>query len=148
MYRFIVKQQLRRGFRHLSAGDHEYVLKSFGPRSLFVFAGDHAFGGERLGVDAIRAVFEKMRSSFPDLRIEPQEVIVRGWPHNTLVATRFLVTATLPDGQPYRNEGMQFLRLRFGRVVEDRLFEDTQKLAAALDRVASHRAEEVVGATV
>jgi hypothetical protein len=29
---------------------------------------------------------------------------------------------------------MQFLRLRWGRVVEDRLYEDTQKLAAVLER--------------
>jgi hypothetical protein len=54
-----------------------------------------------------------------------------------LVATRFLVSATLPDGGPYANEGMQFMRLRWGRVIEDRLYEDTQALGQAMDVVMS-----------
>ena len=57
---------------------------------------------------------------YPELaRLEPQAVLVKGWPPNTVVATRFVGQATTRDGEPYGNEGMQFLRLRWGRVVED-----------------------------
>jgi hypothetical protein len=55
------------------------------------------------------------------------------------VATRFRVSATLPDGRPYTNEGMQFLRLRWGKAIEDYLYEDTNKLAAELERMGAAR---------
>ena len=54
MYKFIVKQNVRRTFARLSAGDYEAVVKMFGPRSRFVFSGDHALGGERHGQDAVQ----------------------------------------------------------------------------------------------
>ncbi len=140
MYRLIVRQILRKAYRAMSAGDYEYVVSKFGPASVFEFAGTHELGGERHGIDAVREVFQRMFDRFPDLRLEPKAIVVNGMPWNTVVAVRFVVSATVA-GEPYRNEGMQFLRLRFGRVVEDRLYEDTQKLAAALERVARERAE-------
>jgi ketosteroid isomerase-like protein len=140
VYRLIVRQILRRAYRHMSAGDYEYVVGKFGQASVFEFAGTHELGGERPGIDAVRELFQHMFDRFPDLRLEPKAIVVNGMPWNTVVAVRFVVRATVA-GEPYRNEGMQFLRLRFGRVVEDRLYEDTQKLAAALERVARERAE-------
>lgn len=73
---------------------------------------------------------------FPDFRVQPRTILVQGGPWCTRVATRFDVTATFPDGQPYGNEGMQLLELRWGRIHEDRLFEDTQVVADALERLA------------
>jgi ketosteroid isomerase-like protein len=134
MYRFIVKRLVRRSYRQLSSGNYEAVLKLFGPSSVFFFAGTHELGGERRGVAAVREVFRHIFARFPGLQLEPQEIVVSGAPWNTRVAVLFVVRATLSDGEPYRNEGMQFLRLRWGRVVEDRLYEDTQKLAAVLER--------------
>jgi hypothetical protein len=64
------------------------------------------------------------------------DVLVNGWPWRTVVASHLVITTTLPDGSPYRNEGMQLLRLRWGRVVEDLIFEDTLKLDAVLRRFA------------
>jgi ketosteroid isomerase-like protein len=135
VYRYIVKLRLSRAFARLSEGDAEAVVRQFGPSSRFRFAGTHALGGERRGQDAVRAWFEQVFRLFPGLRLEPQTVIVNGWPWNTVVGTHFMVAATLVDGRPYRNEGMQFLRLRWGRVVEDLLFEDTEKLVTELGRM-------------
>ena len=103
------------------------------------FSGDHPMGGEHRGPDEVRAWFERVHGYFPDLRLEPIEIVVDGWPWNTLVATRFRVTATLSDGRPYENEGMQFLRLRWGKAYEDYIYEDTQKLAAELGRMGATR---------
>jgi ketosteroid isomerase-like protein len=132
MYHAIVRSFARKTFRRLNEGDLDRFLTVFGPDSTFCFLGDHELGGERRGLEEIRPLFEHMLVRFPDLRIEPITMIVRGWPWNTLMATRFRVLAHLPDGTPYRNEGMQFLRLRWGKVVEDRLYEDTAVLANAL----------------
>ena len=141
MYTFIVKQIVRRTFAGLSAGDYESVVKQFAPRSRFMFAGDHALGGERRGADAVREWFREMFRLFPGITIEPQTVLVNGWPWNTVVATHLTISATLSDGRPYRNEGMQLLRLRWGRVVEDLIFEDTLKLDAELRRMQQAQAE-------
>ena len=45
-----------------------------------------------------------------------------------------MISAPRPGGREYRNEGMQLLRLRWGRVVEDLIFEDTLELDAELRR--------------
>ena len=84
-----------------------------------------------------------MLRRFPGIRIEPREVVVNGWPWNTVIATHLLISAPLPDGRQYRNEGMQLLRLRWGRVVEDLIFEDTLKLDAELQRMRQRAAEPV-----
>jgi ketosteroid isomerase-like protein len=136
MYRFVVKRIVRRTFRRLSDGDFEPIVRKFGPRSRFLFAGDHALGGERRGPDQVRAWFELMHRLFPGIRIEPQRVVVNGWPWSTVIATQLAISAPRSGGRTYRNEGMQLLRLRWGRVVEDLIYEDTQKLDAELRRTA------------
>ena len=136
MYKLIVRRNVRKAFANLSRGDYEPVVRKFGPGSRFLFAGDHALGGERHGRDEAREWFREMLGRFPGIRIEPVDVLVNGWPWRTTVASHLVITTMLPDGSPYRNEGMQLLRLRWGRVVEDLIFEDTLKLDAVLRRFA------------
>jgi ketosteroid isomerase-like protein len=142
MYKFIVKQIVRRQFGRLSQGDYEAVVRQFGPESRFLFAGEHELGGERIGQEAVREWFRHMLARFPGIRIEPRDVVVNGWPWNTVIATHLKISATLPDGRPYRNEGMQLLRLRWGRVAEDLIFEDTLKLDAELRRMQPAELED------
>src|SRR5258707_6071662 len=132
MYKAIVRRILRAGFRALSAGDYEHVLRQFHPQIMFSFAGPAPLGGERKGVEDVRAWFQRMYSYFPGIQFTAQDVIVQGWPWNTLVATRLSIAAPRADGSVYRNEAVQFVRLRWGKVVEDRLHEDTYKLANEL----------------
>ncbi len=139
MYHAIIKRLVRRGYEHISRGEFEPVTKLFTSSAVFRFSGDHAMGGERRGPDEVRAWFEFVGRLFRDFRLEPLEIVVDGWPWNTCVAVRFRVHATLPDGAAYGNEGMQFLRLRWGRAVEDFLYEDTQKLAKELERMGASR---------
>ena len=146
MYKFIVKRIVRRTFRRLSEGDYEAVVRQFGSQSRFLFSGDHELGGERRGRDAVRKWFQHMLGLFPGIRIEPRDVVVNGWPWNTVVATHLAISATLADGRPYSNEGMQLLRLRWGRVVEDLIFEDTLRLDAELKRMSHTSSGEPVGA--
>jgi ketosteroid isomerase-like protein len=142
MYKLIVRAIARRTFRRLSRGDLDGFMAVFGPSSFFCFHGDHALGGELRGAEAVRAVFERTLRLFPGITVEPVRIAVNGWPWNTLLATRFVVSAELPDGSRYRNDGMQYARLHWGTVVEDRLYEDTRVLADALDLLARLGNEE------
>ncbi len=142
MYYPIVRAEVRRGFAALSRGDHESLLRGFANDVLFSFEGEHAMGGERRGVDGARRWFERVRRLFPGLRFEPLDIVVIGPPWNTRVRTRFRVHDMLPGGVPYRNEGEQWLRLRWGRVVEDRVREDTPTLLKALAHLAQSGVQE------
>jgi ketosteroid isomerase-like protein len=136
MYHALVKKNARSTYRALSRGDHERVVSSFAPAAVLSFSGTHPLGGTFHGRAAISEWFERLFACFPDLELRPETIVVEGFPWNTSVATRFHVTATLPSGKTYSNEGMQFLRIRWGRLTEDRLYEDTQALAEALRELA------------
>jgi ketosteroid isomerase-like protein len=134
MYKAIVRHIVRKGFRDLSAGNYEQPLRQFHSQVVLSFAGSTAISGEHYGVEAARAWFAQLFSFFPGIQFVVHKVIVQGGPWNTYVATRFSLTAPYPDGHSYKNEGMQLLHLRWGKVMEDRLYEDTQKLAYELRR--------------
>ena len=134
MYKSIVRRTIRSGFRALSMGDYEHVVRQFHPQVVFSFAGPAPLGGERIGVAAVRAWFQHLFIYFPGIQFTVQNVIVQGWPWNTLVATRLAIAAPRSDGSEYRNEAMQLLRLRWGKVTEDRLQEDTYKLVIELQK--------------
>ena len=133
----MVRRIARRSYRALSRGDYEHVVRSFARDAVLSFPGEHALSGTFEGRDAIRKWFERLHAVFPDLRLNPETIVVNGFPWDTVVATRFTVSATLPNGRRYVNNGMQFLRLRWGRLVEDLLYEDTQLLAEALAESAT-----------
>src|SRR5436305_2111474 len=137
MYKAIVRFKVRQTLGRFSRGELDQAMGVFGPDSVFSFYGNHALGGELHGDEEIRRFFDRAYRLFPGTTIEPVAVVVSGWPWNTVLATRFHVRATLPDGSEYRNEGMQYARLRWGRIVEDRLFEDTQTLVETLTAVAA-----------
>ena len=130
MYKAIVRSQVRKGYAKVSSGDFDDLLGGFADDAVFQMMGEHSLGGERHGRDEIRAWFEEVGRLWPDLKLEPVEIVVSGGPWNTHVATRFRVSS---EQTGYENEGMQFMRLRWAKVVEDRLFEDTKVLEAALD---------------
>ncbi|MDQ3935212.1 MAG: nuclear transport factor 2 family protein [Actinomycetota bacterium] len=144
MYKTIVASQVRKAYRQISAGEFDEVLKSFAGDVRFQMMGDHRLGGERRGIDEARAWFEEVGRLFPGLRLEAEDVIVSGFPWNTRIATRFRVSASLADGGRYENRGMQFLRLRWGKAVEDRLYEDTRVLTDAIERQRAAATEPVV----
>lgn len=142
MYHAIVRRKARTAFRQLSEGNAEPVIASFAADGVFAFAGDHALSGELHGPEEVREWFERAFRLLPGLQFEPIAVIAAGPPWNTVVTSRLKVSATLAGGRAYHNEALQLLRLRWGKVIEDRIYEDTQKLAAALDYVAQHGTAE------
>jgi ketosteroid isomerase-like protein len=136
LYHAIIRMILRRALADISAGRTEALARQFRPDATFCFAGDHALGGELRGRAQIAAWFARIGRIFPGLTLTPLSIIVNGGPWNTTVATRFRVRATLPDGSAYANEGVQILRICWASIAEDRVFEDTDRLRAALEVIA------------
>jgi ketosteroid isomerase-like protein len=80
MYKAIVRRILRAGFRALSAGDYEHVLRQCHPQVMFSFAGPAPLGGERRGVEDVRTWFQRVSSYFPGIQFTAQDVIFRDGP--------------------------------------------------------------------
>ncbi|MGD1056566.1 MAG: nuclear transport factor 2 family protein [Solirubrobacteraceae bacterium] len=129
MYAWLVGLLVRRGFRKLNAGDASGALDLFASDAHFVFPGRHSFGADLTDPEQIRAWFERFVALGPHFEIA--DVIASGPPWNMRVGVRFSDRIALADGGEYRNEGMQYVRLGWGRVRLDRIFLDTQAVADA-----------------
>ncbi|MFI9812817.1 nuclear transport factor 2 family protein [Saccharothrix variisporea] len=134
MYHAIVRAKVRSLWARIADGDYRAAVRLADPDVRFRFVGDAPPAASFTGRDAFDRWFRDLLDLFPGIRLTPYEVIARGWPWNTTVVTRFHVEAKLADGTPYRNEGVQWVRLRWGRMVDDYVLEDTARLAEAVRR--------------
>lgn len=94
----------------------------------FVYLGDHELAADIHGAEAERAWLRELFRRLPNLRFEVEDMIIEGGPWSTRVATRY--AATRNGEVVYR--GINFVRVVWGKVVEERILPDTQALAAAL----------------
>jgi ketosteroid isomerase-like protein len=142
MYKRIAERRARQLFADLSGGEHEPLLDGLGSRFEHVFPGDHALGGERHSREAMRRWFERLHILFPELAFDVKRVAVRGWPWNLWIAVEWADHGRCADGIAYENEGAHWIRIRRGRGVYVHAYLDTEKVSAALDRMASAGIEE------
>jgi ketosteroid isomerase-like protein len=137
MYHQIVKGILRKGFQDISEGNFEALLKNFASNVHFTFAGETALGANLNNKEAVREWFQRVHKIFPRLHIEAQSIDVTGFPWNTVAAVKFRVSDTLADGSRYENQGVQIVRIVWGKVVDDHLQEDTLYLSQILAKLAA-----------
>lgn len=135
MYQWIFRRKIREGFADISRGNFEKLLKQFAPDIRFSFSGDHALAGQFHQRATVKEWFERVHRLFPGLKIEAQNIFVSGFPWNAVIVTQFRICDTLSDGTLYENQGVQVARIRWGRVVEDHLIEDTQYLVTILQKL-------------
>ncbi|MBI1279744.1 MAG: hypothetical protein GC179_16570 [Anaerolineaceae bacterium] len=135
MYQLIAKQKIRRGFKEISSGNFEPLLSQFAPDIHFTFAGNHALAGDFHSRDVVHQWFQRVHRLFPHLQIVANRIFVSGPPWDMVVTTQWTVSDTLSDGHRYQNHGVQIVRIRFGKVIEDHLIEDNQVLLATLDHL-------------
>jgi ketosteroid isomerase-like protein len=142
MYHALVRRKVRALWRAVGGADGGWrqAVALAAPDVRFRFVGDTPFGADVRGRDAFAAWFERFEETFPGLRLTLQDVVVGGPPWNTTVVTRLHVQGTLADGSPYENEAVQWARLRWGRMVEDTVLEDTLRLEEAYRRQEAARA--------
>lgn len=136
MYKMIVRQQVRRVWDALNAGDYEPVLKGFARRFRYEnVAADHAFGGTFTTRAQMAEHFRLLFRLLPDIRFRVDDVLVRGWPGRTTVLVDVAIAASLPDGARYENHLVQHMVLRWGKVAEVRALIDNVRAQAAIDRL-------------
>lgn len=148
MYHRIVKQIVRSGFESLSRGDCSPILAKFTSNARFNFAGSHAMGADLHDVESIRLWFERMLRLFPGITFEVADIKVSGMPWDTMVATQLVIRAPRPDGRPYLNRALQVVRLQWGRIVEDYVYEDTYVLVTELERLAQQGVAEAAASPI
>ncbi|PSL04556.1 ketosteroid isomerase-like protein [Haloactinopolyspora alba] len=135
MYHAIVRAKVRHLWKRVTeTGDYRLAVAQAAPDLRFRFAGDSALGADLQGRQAFEDWFARAAELLPGLRLRPTEIVVKGWPWNTTVIVRLTVDATLADGAQYTNEGVQWVRIRWGRMVDDYVLEDTARLEEGLRR--------------
>jgi ketosteroid isomerase-like protein len=128
-YTQTVRTILRRNAAALMAGDPEPLLRMYAPDATMVFPGVHSWGRTYNGRDEIEAFLRRFHAA--GLRGELGAIFVQGPPWATRIAIEFDDHARDAHGTKiYENRALIVLRTRWGRVVHEELFEDTQKVAA------------------
>ena len=137
-YGWIVAMMIRRGVRRINAGDIGPMLSSFADDATLVFPGDHSWGGEYKGKGAIRGFLERFVEA--RIQLEPHEILVEGWPWKTTVMLRFGNEARDANGNVvYANRGAIFAQAAWGKIKHQEDYEDTQKVVAFDEYLASQQ---------
>jgi ketosteroid isomerase-like protein len=136
MIKSITRAVYRRGLRSLEQGDLDGLLRRFDQGCTFRFAGDTPLGAELRGRPEIRQWFERFQRLLPEPTFEVDRLVIDGPPWNQRLAAHVVIRSTIA-GEPYQNQFAQFLQLRWGRVTDDVVLEDTQRWADACQRLVA-----------
>ncbi|GAA4545886.1 nuclear transport factor 2 family protein [Amycolatopsis samaneae] len=131
-YHYVVTRIVRRTWDRVNAGDVDAPARLAAPDVRFAVAGDTVLGGSWRGRDALRDWLRAFAGRFTRLHTRVEDVAVSGWPWRTRVAVRLTVEGTLTTGAGYRNDATQWLTLRWGRLTDDWVLEDTKVVDAGL----------------
>jgi ketosteroid isomerase-like protein len=130
MYHAIVRRKLTENFTGLSQETIEQTINGMAPHFEHTFAGTHAIGGTRHTTAGMRLWFERVYRLLPDLKFAVKDIAVSGWPWNTTVVAEWHNTATSASGDPYVNDGVHIVCLRWGKIVSMHAYTDTEVLAS------------------
>ena len=144
LYAAAFRVMLRRTAAKLMAGDVDAFLRFYAKDAVLHFPGENSWGPEYRGHDEIRGFLERFLAV--GLQGELHEIVVNGPPWKTDVVVHFTDDAHAPDGaRVYENDALVHLKVRWGKVVEERVYEDTEKVAA-FDRYLESREPEAEAA--
>lgn len=148
MYARAVERICRKSFEAVNRRDYDVLLAMCDPAITHRFGGRHALGGTRHTREGLRLWFERLSRVVPDLRLEIEEVWVKGGPWKTVAIIRWTSTATPLDGRPYHNHGVHIVTMRWGKAVLIDANEDSQAVADLLQRQAARGTEEALAAPI
>ena len=130
----IVRGRYLGGLRALERGDLDALLAAFDERCRLVFAGDSPLGADLMTPGDVRRWFERFLRLLPHPSFEIHRLVISGPPWRQRLAAHVGIRSTV-DGEPYENQFAHFLTLRWGKVVDDLVLEDTQRWARACERL-------------
>jgi ketosteroid isomerase-like protein len=124
-----VRAVLRRNVAALMAGDPKPLLAMYADDAELEFPGEHSWGPVYRGRAEIEGFLRRFLAA--GLRGEIVGAFVAGPPWATRIAILFDDWARDESGtKVYENRSVIVLTTRFGKVVRERVYEDTQKVAA------------------
>jgi ketosteroid isomerase-like protein len=123
MLSWLVKQFVRFNVRRMLAGNLDELISQFDRDAVLIFPGRSSFSGRFVGRDAIAAWLRRFVSTKPEYIV--RDLCVAGPPWNMRVA--YHVSDRI--GQHYSNEAVVWLRLRWFKLVQQRVFLDTERVA-------------------
>jgi hypothetical protein len=131
MYARLVDRHTRRVYAHFNAGNAEPAIKRFAEDAHLIFRGKSSLAADLQGKPDIAGWLRNLMQL--DLRWQIHDVVVQGPPWNTRLVTRYTVSAGhRPGHDRLVYEGVQYARLRWGRVRLDDILPDTEAVASYL----------------
>ncbi|WCB96610.1 hypothetical protein DSM104299_05375 [Baekduia alba] len=129
LYAAAVRAMLRRNVTALMAGNPGPLVAMYADDATLEFPGEHSWGPVYRGRAEIEGFLNRFLAA--GLRGEITDVFVAGPPWATRIAVLFDDWARDAAGtKVYENRSVIVLTTRLGRVVRERVYEDTQKVAA------------------
>ena len=133
-----------RGLAATERGDFDQVLSQFRPDCELVFIGRTALGARLSGQADLLRWFERFRRLLPDPSFDVRRLVIGGPVWNQRIAAHVIIRSRVA-GESYQNQFAQFLTLRWGKVSEDLILEDTATWEAASRRLAAAGNVEAAG---
>jgi ketosteroid isomerase-like protein len=124
MYRWSVARILRYVYRQAFAGRDRLMMMATAADVTFTFPGTSLFAANLAGRESLREWLARFTAVSP--RFDIRDVAVSGPPWNMTVAVRFHDAI----GADYENEGVEWLRIRWGRVHSLEVFLDTERVSS------------------
>jgi ketosteroid isomerase-like protein len=145
LYSSIVKKRIRQAFDRVNDHAWDDLMPGIAPDVHHSFGGAHAIGGERHDAKTLRCWFERLARVLPNLHLQINNIWVKGPPWHTMVFVQWDGTATLLNGDDsYFNRGLHVITLKWGKIQELDVFEDSQEVARGLAAQAEAGLEEAV----
>ena len=130
MYHAIVRRNLRATFDNINKGTYAPIVRQFAATDVeHWFSGSSTLSGRRDDSKQIQEWYDRLSSVFPDLRFQINELIVSGWPWNTIAVVEWVDFVSDLEGNQYSNQGVHVIRLKWGRVTELHVYCDTELLS-------------------
>lgn len=145
MYKTIVARRTRSTFAALNGGDSGPLLAGLAAPAYHVMHGSHPLGGERTTRAAIEQWYARLFRLLPDLHFDVRSVLVAGPPWRTTVTVEWRDRAL---GGRYENQGVNVVRLAWGKVKSIEIHCDTQDLARSCADIARQGTEEAAAAPI
>jgi ketosteroid isomerase-like protein len=129
LYGEAVGRLFRFNVARVNRGDTGPLFRTYSDDVVFTFPGVSSWAGTHRGRAAVEAWVGRFVAA--GLRLDPDDVVVAGPPWNTRACLRFTDTYTAADGTtPYRNSGVIYARIAWGRLKAYEVHEDTDRTLA------------------
>jgi ketosteroid isomerase-like protein len=134
---WLAKRLIDRQLARLRAGDHLPLLRLYADDVRFVFPGDSSWSGEVRGREAMGRWLQRLTGA--GLQNFADQVIVAGPPWDMTIAMRGHDYLRAPDGRVvYQNRYVLWGRMAWGKIKDYEAYEDTGKLHALDNYLASN----------